>query len=133
MNAELETLFRSVVNTHSDIDVPALSDKIVEMLGAARNKAWMLSAQSEEELADIANWLDEHPSDEELAEEGIDPSIRARLDTWLANVRDAETYPCFAPVPPDLVRMLEMVIDDWCEVLSSHADEFYTHLVCSEG
>jgi hypothetical protein len=133
MNAELETLFRSVVNTHSDIDVPALSDKIVEMLGAARNKAWMLSAQSEEELADIANWLDEHPSDEELAEEGIDPSIRARLDTWLANVRGAETYPCFAPVPPDLVRMLEMVIDDWCEVLSSHVDEFYTHLVCSEG
>ena len=98
--------------------------------GPAMTTPTTLIAGSGEELGDILTWLDEHPDDLDLKEAGIDPAVRGRLDTWLQGVaKDAgETYPRRIEVPAEYAAMLQMVIDDWCEVLSSHDEDFGTRL-----
>lgn len=113
---------------------PAIAGQLAGVLTPDINKAHMLCIHSLEELADLHEWLTNHPSDEELQEEGIDLAIRGRLDAWLGKIREAaEECPCYVPVPLPLVATLDLLIGDWSEVLSSHDDEFYTDLISSEG
>ncbi|SHH04794.1 hypothetical protein [Bradyrhizobium erythrophlei] len=108
----------------------------IERLKGLENKAWLLVVHSDEELSDLIEWIDEHPSDEEMSEEGIVTAARVRLNAWLLRLAGAQSensYPCFAAVPPALARLLEMLIDDWSEVEGSHDAEFNTTLIEQEG
>jgi hypothetical protein len=103
---------------------------------AKLDKAWMLVIGSESELTDLIDWINDHPSDEEMDEEGIPVTVRARLDTWLRNIADEQekyAYPCYVPVPLDLVNLLNLLIEDWAEVEESHGETFTTVMVTSEG
>jgi hypothetical protein len=96
----------------------------------------MLVAANQEELGDIATWLDEHPSKEEMVEAGIGEEIKPRLDALLTRVineRDADAYPVYVPVPHDLAPLLDLTIEDWSEVLTSHDEELLTDLVSVEA
>lgn len=91
-------------------------------------KAYMLIAHSEEEIADLRTWLAEHPDAEDMKAEGMDPAVKPRIDQLFAIVLDHGAFPSCWPVPPDLVPVLEWVIEDWAEVLGSHNEEFHTEL-----
>lgn len=95
----------------------------------------MLISASEEDVADLTTWLDEHPAAEDMKEAGIDPATKGRLDALFGKIRerDKDAYPCYTPVPLDLVPVLDWVIDDWCEVLASHDEGFSTELTCVEA
>jgi hypothetical protein len=118
-----------------DVDLQARS--VLEALPQAQlDKAWMLAIGSGSELGDLMDWIDEHPSDEEMEEEGIPITTRARLDTWLRKIPDEQepdAFPCYVPVPLELVNLLNMLIEDWSEVETSHGEIFTTMLTSSEG
>ncbi|MCS3449921.1 hypothetical protein M2222_001256 [Bradyrhizobium elkanii] len=119
----------------NDVDLEART--ILESRPKAQlDRAWMLAIGSADELGDLITWIDEHPSDEELDEEGIPVTNRARLDTWLQGIaehQEQDAYPCYVPVPLELVGILNMLIDDWSEVENSHGETFTTMLTSSEG
>ncbi|MGX1364054.1 hypothetical protein [Bradyrhizobium elkanii] len=119
----------------NDVDLEART--ILESLPKAQlDKAWMLAISSADELGDLITWIDEHPSDEELDEEGIPVTNRSRLYTWLQGIaehQEQDAYPCYVPVPLELVGILNMLIEDWSEVENSHGETFTTMLTSSEG
>ena len=99
-------------------------------------KAHMLILHSEEELRDIATWLDEHPSVEEMIEAGIPVDAATRLDGFLSrliNESEIDAYPSFHPVPAGLAPLLQMAMDDWGEVLGAHDEAFFSSIVCTEA
>jgi hypothetical protein len=103
---------------------------------ATLDKAWMLVIGSDSELSDLIDWITDHPSEEEMDEEGIPVTVRARLDTWLRGIaeeQESDSYPCYVPVPLELVNLLNMLIEDWSEVEQSHGETFTTLIVSSEG
>lgn len=115
----------------NDVDLEART--ILESPPKAQlDRAWMLAIGSADELGDLITWIDEHPSDEELDEEGIPVTNRARLQ-GIAEHQEQDAYPCYVPVPLELVGILNMLIDDWSEVENSHGETFTTMLTSSEG
>ena len=118
----------------NDVDgEPDLLDGIPD---AQLEKAWMLVIGSESELNDLIDWIEDHPSDEEMDEEGIPITTKARLDTWLRKILDEserDAYPAYIPVPLELVNLLNMLIEDWSEVEGAHGETFTTMMVSSEG
>ena len=119
----------------NDVDLEARS--VLEALPQAQlDKAWMLVIGSESELNDLIDWIEDHPSEEEMDEEGIPVTTKARLETWLRNILDeseSDAYPAYIPVPLDLVNLLNMLIEDWSEVEGAHGETFTTVMVSSEG
>jgi hypothetical protein len=118
----------------SDVDgEPDLLDGLPE---AQLDKAWMLVIGSESELSDLIDWIADHPSEEEMDEEGIPITTKARLETWLVKIREeieSDDYPFYYPVPLELVNLLNMLIEDWSEVETAHGETFTTLLTSSEG
>lgn len=103
---------------------------------AELDKAWMLVIGSESELNDLIDWIEDHPSEEEMDEEGIPVTTKARLDTWLRKIleeSESDAYPAYIPVPLELVTLLNMLIEDWSEVEGAHGETFTTVMVSSEG
>ena len=119
----------------NDVDLEARS--VLEALPQAQlDKAWMLVIGSESELNDLIDWIEDHPSEEEMDEEGIPVTTKARLETWLRNILDeseSDAYPTYIPVPLELVNLLNMLIEDWSEVEGAHGETFTTVMVSSEG
>lgn len=112
---------------------PDLLDGLPE---AQLDKAWMLVIGSESELSDLIDWIADHPSEEEMDEEGIPITTKARLETWLVKIREeieSDDYPFYYPVPLELVNLLNMLIEDWSEVETAHGETFTTLLTSSEG
>ncbi|WFU52243.1 hypothetical protein QA639_21280 [Bradyrhizobium pachyrhizi] len=119
----------------NDVDLEARS-VLASLPKAQLDKAWMLVIGSESELNDLIDWIADHPSKEELDEEGIPETNRARLDTWLRQILDEsekDAYPAYYPVPLELVNLLNMLIEDWSEVEGAHGETFTTMLTSSEG
>jgi hypothetical protein len=118
----------------NDVDgEPDLLDGLPE---AQLDKAWMLVIGSESELSDLIDWIADHPSEEEMDEEGIPITTKARLETWLVKIREeieSDDYPFYYPVPLELVNLLNMLIEDWSEVETAHGETFTTLLTSSEG
>jgi hypothetical protein len=82
-----------------------------------------LNAASEEELDDLATWLEHHPDD-------VTQEVRFEaIDFLLETMGAVETYPSTVYVPTHLVDAIDGVIDDWAEVLSAHDESLETHLV----
>lgn len=103
---------------------------------AELDKAWMLVIGSESELSDLIDWIADHPTADELDEEGIPETTRGRLDTWLRKileVSESDAYPSYIPVPLELVNLLNLLIEDWSEVEGAHGETFTTVMVSSEG
>ena len=112
------------------------ADLLSALPAATLDKAWMLVIGSESELSDLIDWIADHPSEDEMDEEGIPATVRARLDTWLRNIADEQekdAYPSYVPVPLELVTLLNLLIEDWAEVEESHGETFTTMMVSSEG
>lgn len=92
----------------------------------------MLNIHSEEELIDIATWLDEHPDDEAMADAGINPDVKPRLEALLVKTLTdnlPSSYPLQIQIPDDLAQMLEATMTDWEEVLDAHRETLITDLV----
>ena len=86
-----------------------------------------LHAHSDEELMNVIEWMarpggmDGTEFSNELADECSDylaDSLSSRGSTW----------PKIITIPPQYAAVLDYVIEDWCEVLSSHSEEFYSYL-----
>jgi hypothetical protein len=117
-------------------DVDGEPDMLDGIPDAQLDKAWMLVIGSESELNDLIDWIHDHPSEEEMDEEGIPITTKARLDTWLRKIQEeseADAYPAYIPVPLELVNLLNMLIEDWSEVEGAHGETFTTVMVSSEG
>lgn len=117
-------------------DMDGESDLLDGIPEAQLDKAWMLVIGSESELSDLIDWIVDHPSEEEMDEEGIPVTTKARLDTWLRKIleeSESDAYPSYIPVPLELVNLLNMLIEDWSEVEGAHGETFTTVMVSSEG
>jgi uncharacterized protein (DUF2342 family) len=89
----------------------------------ARMRTALLNAANEEELSDLAVWLESHP--DEVTHEN-----RFEAIDWLHRMMDeTAAYPCSIAVPSHLIDAIDGVIEDWIEVLTSHDESFLTDLV----
>ncbi|TYO65471.1 hypothetical protein FXV83_16175 [Bradyrhizobium hipponense] len=85
-----------------------------------------LVAANEEELSDLAVWLENHPDD-------VTHEVRFEaIDFLLETMEAVETYPATVYVPTHLVDALVGVIEDWAEVLGAHNESLETHLLVIE-
>jgi len=100
-----------------------------------KQKAHLLVAADEEEITDLIDWADEHPTTDQLYQEQIPIHTRYRVKDWLSKILEADkdSYPVYTPVPADLADFLDLLIADWIEVLTSHDEVFHSYLVESEG
>jgi hypothetical protein len=81
-----------------------------------------LNAASEEELNDLADWL-EHP--EHVPSVSHEVRFEA-IDFLLETMEAVQTYPMTVYVPTHLVVAIKDVIDDWAEVLGAHNESLET-------
>lgn len=92
----------------------------------------VLVAHSLSDIDDLITWLDEHPSDDELRRQAIDPSKRWDAMGLLNGVaaRHEASFPARLRLPDnkDVVTIIELVIEDYAEVMSAHRDEFHTRI-----
>ena len=87
----------------------------------------LLTAANEEELSDLLEWLSDHPAD-------LDCMMRWQAQTWLGDVmHDTKVYPASIVVPSDHCEAIDGVIEDWCEILTAHDEEFLTTLVLDDA
>jgi hypothetical protein len=97
-------------------------------------RAYMLVINSDEELGSLAEWLREHPDEEDMKADGLDPALKPRLDAFLRSAEEShDALPFYTPVPLDLAPLLEWVMDDWGEVLASHDEALETELLSVEA
>lgn len=82
-----------------------------------------LVAASEEELSDLAVWLENHPDE-------VTHEVRFEAIDFLHKTMDAvETFPSTVYVPTHLVDALVGVIEDWSEVLGAHNESLTTTML----
>jgi hypothetical protein len=82
----------------------------------------LLTAANASELADLVDWLEDHPAD-------TDADLRWKAKSWLGDVMDeTDVYPAFIAVPSNLVEVIDEVIEDWVEILTAHDEGFLTTL-----
>jgi hypothetical protein len=145
MNQELETVLRSVVNPHSDIDVPALSDRIESMF---QPRQPMYSALEMEAALCVWECLNEWT----LGTEDEVESMRVNCDDenshtairleWIEMREDCGSGE---------MRSQSIVLGKWCleiyNILTKHDPDFFsywsydwevipamlTHAVCKDG
>jgi hypothetical protein len=97
-------------------------------------KAYMLVVNSEEELGSLVEWLREHPDEDDMKADGLNPALKPRLDAFLQTLDTShDTIPFYVPVPLDLAPLLEWVMDDWAEVLGSHNEALESELLSVEA
>jgi hypothetical protein len=86
----------------------------------------LLNAANASELADLHDWLQDHPAD--TAED-----LRWKAQSWLGDVMDeTDAYPAFIAVPSEFVEVIDAVIEDWTEILTAHDEGFLTTLQVSD-
>lgn len=101
----------------------------------------VLVANSLDDIVDLVTWLDEHPSDDELQQRAIDPSVRWDAMAFLNGVvccahvfgrQDAFPVRLRLPDNKDMISVLELVIEDYAEVEAAHHNGFETHIEAIE-
>jgi hypothetical protein len=94
-----------------------------------------LNCHSSDEVNDLIIWLDDHPEPGDFDGDATENELlyghitrRAAQDWLVAIFEMRSSYPTSFPVPNAIVKVIEAVIADWCEVVFAHRDEFLTKL-----